>query len=101
LLNFATVAERYHVIADETTPVLVQYGDFDPAEAVIPEDPATLRRKLRQLQPFTVSLRARELCRCKANGLVEERAGGVMVWHGPYDPVFGLSVEKETEALIW
>lgn len=99
LLNFSTVAERYRVINDETQPVLVAYGNFDPVRTEIPEDPGRRRARLRQLQPYTVSLRARELDRCK--DLIEERAGGVMVWHGPYDPVFGLSVDKETEALIW
>lgn len=101
LLNFTAVAETYRVIADETTPVLVAYGDFDPAKTVIPDDPASRRRVLRQLQPYTVSLRSREWNRCKENGLVEERKAGVMVWHGPYDSVFGLSVDRETEALIW
>ncbi len=102
LLNFAAVADRYRVIADETTPVLVRYKDFDPRGIVIPEDPASRRHFLRQHQPFTVSLRARELERCKETGLVEERDGGVMVWHGPYDDdVFGLSIDRESEALIW
>lgn len=99
LLNFATVAERYRVIADETSPVLVPYGNFDPLHIDIPDDPAGRRARLRQLQPYMVSLRTRELNRCKE--LIEERVGGVMVWHGPYDPVFGLSLDRETEALIW
>jgi CRISPR-associated endonuclease/helicase Cas3 len=99
LLNFATVAERYRVIADETQPILVSYGDFDPLHIDIPDDPAGRRSLLRDVQRYTVSLRDRELNRCKE--LVEERAGGVMVWHGPYDHVFGLSIDRETEALIW
>jgi CRISPR-associated endonuclease/helicase Cas3 len=99
LLNFTTVAEHYRVIADETSPVLVPYGDFDPLHIEIPDDPARRRAQLRQLQPYMVSLRTRELNRCKE--LIEERAGGVMVWLGPYDPVFGLSLDRETEALIW
>jgi CRISPR-associated endonuclease/helicase Cas3 len=101
LLNFATVAERYRVIADETIPVLVPYGGFDPVRIVIPDDPARRRALLRRRQPYMVSLRTRELDRYKANGFAEEREGGVTVWRGPYDPVFGLSVDTETEALIW
>lgn len=101
LLNFATVAERYRVITDETTSVLVAYGSFDPRQKDIPDDAACRRLLLRQLQPYMVSLRTRELDRCKTNGLVEERVGGVMVWCGPYDPVVGLSIDTETEALIW
>lgn len=99
LLNFANVAEKYRVIADETTPVLVAYGDFDPMEEDIPQDPVRRRQLLRRLQRFAVSLRTRELDRCKE--LVQERAPGVLVWQGAYDPVFGLSVDTETEALIW
>lgn len=99
LLNFATVAERYRVIADETNPILVPYGDFDPLHIDIPDEPVRRRALLRQLQPYTVSLRAQEVGRCEE--LIEERAGGLMVWCGPYDPVFGLSLDRETEALIW
>ncbi|ORB41992.1 hypothetical protein LAUMK4_02103 [Mycobacterium persicum] len=100
-LNFTKVAESYRVIAQETTPVLVPYGDFDPTAIMLPDDPPSRRHFLRQHQPFTVSLRDRELNRCKETGLVEEREAGVLVWHGPYDSVFGLSVDKEMEALIW
>lgn len=99
LLNFKTVAERYRVIADETSPVLVPYGSFDPEQTDIPDDPVSRRRLLRQLQKYMVSLRARELNRCKE--LIEERDGGVMVWRGPYDAMYGLSLDKESEALIW
>jgi CRISPR-associated endonuclease/helicase Cas3 len=99
LLNFRTVAERYRVIADETVPVLVRYAHFDPMQKGIPDEPIRRRALLREWQPYTVSLRTRELDRC--GDLIEERDGGVRVWHGPYDPVFGLSVSTETEALIW
>lgn len=99
LLNFATVAERYRVIADETAPVLVPYGHFDPMQIDIPDELARRRAWLRQQQQYTVSLRTRELNRC--GDLIAERGGGLRVWCGPYDPIFGLSISTETEALIW
>jgi CRISPR-associated endonuclease/helicase Cas3 len=99
LFHFATVSRKYRVIAEETTPVLVGYGDFDPNTLVVPEDPRQRRAVLRRLQPFTVSLRDRELERYE--DLVEDRGGGVLVWHGRYDPVFGLSGEQQTEETTW
>jgi CRISPR-associated endonuclease/helicase Cas3 len=99
LLNFATVAEKYRVIADEALPVLVPYGDFDPLQVDIPAEPHRRRKRLRELQPYTVSLRTRELDLC--GNLIEERSGGLRIWRGPYDPIFGILVSTETEALIW
>lgn len=99
LFNFATVSRRYRVIAEETTPVLVDYGDFDPNTLAVPEDPRQRRAVLRRLQPFTVSLRDRELQRY--GELIEDLGGGVLVWRGTYDPVFGLSGEQQTEETTW
>ncbi len=38
-LKFKTVAGNYRLIADDTTPVLVAYGDFEPGRLQVPEDP--------------------------------------------------------------
>jgi len=100
LLRFKTVARNYQLIADDTTPVLVTYGDFDPRGLRVPDDPRERRRLLRRVQRYTVSLRARELQRAQDGGLVEELSAGVLIWLGRYDHRYGLVADAE-EGGIW
>jgi CRISPR-associated endonuclease/helicase Cas3 len=100
-LKFKTVARNYRLIADDTTPVLVAYGDFVPDRLIVPEDPGQRRRLLRSVQRYTVSLRAREFQRCQEAGLIEERSAGVWIWHGRYDARWGLVTDRNVEEAIW
>jgi CRISPR-associated endonuclease/helicase Cas3 len=99
--NFKTVAERYRVIADDTTPVLVSYGTFDPFDLLIPAEPKARRAMHRRVQRYSVSLRKAELQRARDAGQVVERAPDVLAWCGGYDPIFGLDTDANTEAMIW
>ena len=99
--NFKTVAERYRVIADDTTPVLVSYSTFNPFDLVIPTEPKARRAMHRRVQRYSVSLRKVELKRALDAGQIVERAPDVLVWCGGYDPTFGLDTDANTEAMIW
>jgi len=99
-LNYETVAKNYRVIADETIPVFVRYGDFDPSCIAIPADPTLRRNFLRGLQKYTVSLRAKEAKEAQDAGLIDEREGNVLVWCGEYHNTYGLVFGTEREALI-
>jgi CRISPR-associated endonuclease/helicase Cas3 len=99
--KFKTVARNYRLIADDTTPVLVAYGRFQPDRLTVPEDPGQRRRLLRSWQRYTVSLRDREFQRCQEAGLIEERSSGVWIWHGHYDSRWGLVTDRDTEEGIW
>lgn len=99
--NFPEVARRYRVIADETTGVLVPYGDFDPEPEQVPDDPGERRSWARALQPFAVSLREREFKRAVSDGTAVAMAPGIWRWTGSYDPVTGLATDTTTEGTIW
>ena len=100
-LNFQTVARNYRLIADDTAPVLVAYGEFQPDRLIVPEDPGQRKRLLRRVQRYAVSLRAKEFQQYQTLGLVEERSAGVWIWRGRYDPCWGLVTDRETEEGIW
>lgn len=101
-LDFPTVADRYQLITDNTTPVLVPYADFRPDTLAIPDDPARRRSLLRRLQPYLVHLRQHELDRARGAGqILELGAGWLIGWRGPYDPFLGLQSDSSTEAMIW
>jgi CRISPR-associated endonuclease/helicase Cas3 len=98
--NFATVAAKYRVIADDSTPVLVLYGRFDPLNITIPADPRARRALHRKLQPYTVALPDRELAIHQNN--IRDLGGGFLAWTGDYDQeLFGLLGDQDTEGKIW
>jgi CRISPR-associated endonuclease/helicase Cas3 len=92
--NFPEVAQKYRVIEDDTTPVVVTtWGGY---ETVVQELLAQVRaepsrKHFRQLTPFQVNLRHYELAR--ASGLVHEERSGLKLWIGPYDDRFGLRLD--------
>lgn len=96
-LRFAEVADQFRMIADDTAQVVVEYG----AEArglidEVRESGRPTRALLRQLQPFLVSVRSRTLEEYRSRGLIEEVApGGLLIWHGQYDHVRGLTAEND------
>jgi CRISPR-associated endonuclease/helicase Cas3 len=89
-LNFPEVAQRFRLIRDDTTSVVVKY------DAIVEEQLHQIRRRglfssdYRALQPYMVSLRSREFQEAKA--LCDEIAPGLFVWGGSYHPVRGIGI---------
>lgn len=98
-LNYPRVAADFRMIDDETEDVVVGYGRPEQ-QAEVGEilqrlgagEPGT-RLLMRRLQPFLVSLRAREADRLRAEGLIEDVMPGLGLWRGRYEPVRGLVTE--------
>jgi CRISPR-associated endonuclease/helicase Cas3 len=89
LLDYPTVAERYRLIKEDTTPVIVPYGEalnllsewgrFGPS-----------RTLWRRLQSYVVNLYSREANRLLQEGWVREVGWGLYAWGGGYDERKGL-----------
>lgn len=89
--QFATVAERYRLIADDTTPVVVDYGEgWDILDDVVTkaEHASFVHREgWRRLQPYTVSLYEHALEEATRQGHARELIPdlGLWRWDGGYD----------------
>lgn len=108
-LDFPAVAERFHMIGDETVSVAVPYEAAGQPGAVaallqaLQQQPARTREHLRKLQPYLVGLRPRELAHAQKNGLVVEVIPGLWEWQGNYDHMRGILLDTgyEPDRLIW
>ncbi|MEX2238904.1 MAG: CRISPR-associated helicase Cas3' [Dehalococcoidia bacterium] len=98
VLDYPKVAELFHMIDEEQTPVVVTtYGspeeqDFvrEAVEQLRSGDPAA-RRLIRGLQPYIVSLYPGELARAKRAGLAKPVGNDdIYEWAGEYDDNLGL-----------
>lgn len=96
--SFHQVRDRFHMIPDDTVPVLVAYDkeEYKRLTRLFERDggiPA--RSDWRRLEQLSVSLRYHDLQRALRDGLAAETApdAGVFVWSGAYDPVTGLGFE--------
>jgi CRISPR-associated endonuclease/helicase Cas3 len=93
-LNYPSVAERFRMIDDDSTPVVVQLEAFraevDEVVSMIRRNGEVPRWAFRRLQPFLVNLRSRLISAYEAKGLVQEIAPGLWEWLGGYDPIRGL-----------
>ena len=89
--QFATVAERYRLIADDTTPVVVKYGDgwsiLEKVVAKAEHAGFVHRDDWRRLQPYTVSLYEHALEEAVRRGDAYELVPdlGLWRWDGGYD----------------
>lgn len=89
--QFATVAKRYRLIADDTTPVVVKYGEgWDTLDDVVTkaEHAGFVHRDdWRRLQPYTVSLYEHALEEAVRHGNAHEVIPdlGLWRWDGGYD----------------
>lgn len=123
--SFAEVADRFHLIDEDTVSIVVPYrgithrdGDR-PAEgpavdhgavvadllrALAPERGVTsikhLRPLLTRVQPYTVSLRRRAFDEAQGSGSVSELAGGLWKWERGYDDVRGLTYDADHERMV-
>jgi len=91
--RFATVCEKYRLIDDATTPVVVATWENHRDEIAILIDQARAdggRLVYRQLARFQVNMRHDEVLR--AGSLVASDDSGPAVWLGTYDANLGLDV---------
>ncbi|QDU72627.1 CRISPR-associated endonuclease Cas3'' [Mucisphaera calidilacus] len=96
VLNFRTAAERYQLITDSTTPVVVPWNDVgrllvDELRSLkYPADHSLMRR----CQRLAVQVRSHALKSMLADGVIEEppMARGIYIlkYQQAYDPVLGL-----------
>jgi len=88
--DFPAVAERFRLIDDATTAVIVPYAEgAEWAERAL-GDAEFGRRELRRLQLFTVGLFENELAAGQAAGEIVRTESGLHIFRGRYDPALGL-----------
>jgi len=91
-LNYPEVANKFHMIEDDSTSVIVKYshpwleGEC-PVKALLKKLSWSPNREcLRALQPYTVNLHAHEFKKAQELKLVQEVVSGVWEWQeGHYD----------------
>jgi CRISPR-associated endonuclease/helicase Cas3 len=89
IFDYPEVAQTFHMIEDDSTPVIVRY---QPAAKAVENLLSTVRNSthlrrddLRALQPYSVNLLTHECKKALKHGLVLEVIPGVWEWHGMYD----------------
>lgn len=91
--DYPEVAEKFKLIPDDTTAVVINYQDR-ALEVIERIKRRGLRSHyLRALQPYLVNLRSREFN--QTADLREEIAAGIWLWHGDYDPIRGIAIGKQ------
>jgi len=89
--QFVQVAEQYRLIEDDTTPVVVDYGDgweiLDDILATAEHTGFVARNDWRRLQPYTVSLYGHAMDEAVQNGHVRQLDADLDLWRwdGGYD----------------
>ena len=91
-LDYPEVAARYRIIADQTVPVVVPYGEGFRRLEQWKEQPGL--QTWRRLQPYVVNLYLWEARRLEEDGWLEKVSEGLYRWRGAYDERRGL-VEAE------
>jgi CRISPR-associated endonuclease/helicase Cas3 len=95
-LDFPQVADRFRLIDDITTGVLVRYKDGASWMSRVLNGELLGRGQLRQMQPYMVSLYEAELKKGLASGVVTvEGDAGVHVFHGEYSPALGVVLSAD------
>jgi CRISPR-associated endonuclease/helicase Cas3 len=93
-LEFPAVAERVRLIAEDTVPVLVAFGEgLSMIDRFVKGEVHALDRyQRRRLERYSVSLYRPEFEQAKAAGFIYEAAG---IWYAPsnYSPQLGLTFE--------
>ncbi len=90
-LQFAQVAEQYRLIADDTTPVVVNYGEgwtvLDDVLATTEHTGFVHRKDWSRLQPYTVSLYEHALEEAVQSGHAHQLGENLDLWRwdGGYD----------------
>ena len=103
-LDFPAVADRFRMIEDDTTDLIVEHpaGDAGRIRELVEQLRARdrpPRQVLRELQPHLVSVQRREARRMQERGWLEPVMPGLGVWHGTYHPVRGI-VEADPDLIV-
>lgn len=108
-LKYREVAERFRLIKDDTTPVVVRYrgqhNTDDTVDRLLSyvqhQEGALPRWLLRQLQPYIVNVRTRMIAEYQREGFLNELVPGFWEWLGRYDTLKGLAVaNRDPEELV-
>ncbi|NJL21195.1 MAG: CRISPR-associated helicase Cas3' [Leptolyngbyaceae cyanobacterium SM1_3_5] len=89
-LNYPKVAEKFKLIPNDTTSVVIQYDDRVRSLLRRIEQRGLFSSDHRELQPYLVSLRNYEFQQTASYR--EEVAPGLWVWRGSYDSVYGIGI---------
>lgn len=103
--DFPGVADDFHMIEEDSVPVVVRYRDPARAEpdpvdewlARTRRDPAHGWRYLEKLQPYIVSLRRSHLDKPEIAPLLVPVIGDLFEWVGDYDEFTGLQLPAPKE----
>jgi len=87
-LNYPEVAERFHLIDQDTVTVVVPYGSALEQLAEWQRRPS--RRAWQRLQPYLVSLYRYEAARLEEEGWMLDLGNGMRRWKGEYDIRLGI-----------
>lgn len=95
-LAFASVAEAFRMIEDDNMAVLVVSYAEEYAPGLIEDWRKEIGRKwMRRVQPYTVSLRQRDVEQLQASGKLQPHESGMLLYVGPYDNVYGLDPDAD------
>ncbi|MBE0418335.1 MAG: CRISPR-associated helicase Cas3' [Coriobacteriia bacterium] len=91
-LLFREVDEHFHLIAEDSVPVIIPSEVTDPVINELDHDRSLSPSLWARLQQHSVALRLHDLHRVDREGLVRQAGvrAGVYVWQGRYDDVRGL-----------
>jgi len=108
-LDFPGVAERFHMIDDDSASVVVRYRGIEDSDDTVDrlisyvqhQEGKVPRWLLRQLQPYLVNVRSRLVDSFQRDGLLQELVPGLWEWLGKYDLVRGITVDnRKPEELV-
>jgi len=98
IFDYPAVADKYKLIAENTTPMIVNYGDSKKLKEAIVHAENIGRELWRQAQRYSVSLYPYQLA--AASGLYHEARDGIWFWDGMYDAEMGLIIPKSSILVI-
>jgi len=93
---YASVAQEFRMIADDTAPVVVHYGspDLDNLLAVIKYKGSANRDEWRRLQSLSVSIWRSLVSKYEQQGFVKPVIEGLYEWTGVYNRQTGISTTE-------
>ncbi len=93
-MQFETAAARYHLINDDTVPVIISNKHTLPLFATLKEEGINYTT-MKKLARYSVNVRPSDIKRMKAAGILEEPLDGIYVATAGYRKNIGLTIEKE------
>jgi CRISPR-associated endonuclease/helicase Cas3 len=95
-LDFPSVADKFRMIPDDSYDVVVNYPSSRERKIETLVEQLRTRGRLarglmRELQPYTVSIRKADAERLLGRGVIDPIMPGLGRWHGQYDHVRGIT----------